>query len=106
MPCVNHLDANGKSMHTNRTCKWVNDLKSDPDAGYKRSQRSRPCRKGKADKSDKEAWEPSDMDEDIEPRPPKKFDGGGKGDNPYEKKNGVFYTFLGTPSAKAQKRIL
>ena len=47
MPCVNHLDANGKSTHTNRTCKWVNDLKADPDSGYKRSRKSRPGEKGK-----------------------------------------------------------
>ena len=106
MPCVNHMDANGKSTHTNRTCKWVNELKADPEAGYKRSRRPRPRGRGKADKSNKETREPSDMEEDTEPRPPKKSDGGGKGDNPYEKNNGVFHTFLGTPSAKAQKKIL
>ncbi|KAK1652752.1 hypothetical protein QYE76_070557 [Lolium multiflorum] len=28
----------GKSTHTNRNCKWVNDLKNDPEAGYKRAR--------------------------------------------------------------------
>ncbi|KAK1615995.1 hypothetical protein QYE76_021512 [Lolium multiflorum] len=38
-----HLDpATGKSTHTNRNCKWVNDLKSDPEAGYKRARKHRP----------------------------------------------------------------
>src|SRR3954464_13979627 len=38
MPCLTHIDpATGKSTHTNRHCKWVNDLKSDPEAGYKRA---------------------------------------------------------------------
>jgi hypothetical protein len=32
-----HIDAVGKSNHTNRTCKFINDLKADPEAGYKRS---------------------------------------------------------------------
>ena len=58
MPCLVHLDASGKSTHTNRTCKYVNDLKADPEAGYKRTRRNRPRGKGKADK---EAKETSDM---------------------------------------------
>ena len=103
MPCVNHLDANGKSTHTNRTCKWVNDLRVDPKSGYKRSRKNRPRGKGKADKEAKKA---SDMEEDTEPKPAKKTEGEGKSDNPYEKKHGVFHTFLGTPSPKAQKSIL
>ena len=38
MPCLAHLDpVTGKSTHTNRNCKWVNDLKNDPEAGYKRA---------------------------------------------------------------------
>jgi hypothetical protein len=40
MPCLAHIDpAIGKSSHTNRKCKWVNDLKTDPKAGYKRARR-------------------------------------------------------------------
>ena len=42
MPCFVHLDANGKSTHTNRHCKFVNDLKEDPESGYKQSQKNRP----------------------------------------------------------------
>ena len=104
MPCVNHLDANRKSTHTNRTCKWVNDLKAGPDSGYKRSRKSRPRGKGKAKE---EAKELSDMEEDTEqPNPLKKADGGGKGPNPFEKKVGSYHTFLGTPSAKSRKKIL
>ena len=43
MPCLAHLDpATGKSTHTNRHCKWVNDLKEDPEAGFKRARKPRP----------------------------------------------------------------
>ncbi|KAK1613426.1 hypothetical protein QYE76_037099 [Lolium multiflorum] len=46
MPCLAHLDpATGKSTHTNRNCKWVNDLKNDPEAGYKRARKHRPAAK-------------------------------------------------------------
>jgi hypothetical protein len=98
MPCLIHLDDFGKSNHTNRTCKFVNDLKEDPDAGYKRSRKNRPRSKGKAEK---EAKDSSDLDED-EPKPAEKPDAG-KIKNPYKKKSGVFHTFLGTPTAKARK---
>ncbi|KAK1662085.1 hypothetical protein QYE76_050244 [Lolium multiflorum] len=47
MPCLAHLDpVTGKSTHTNRNCKWVNDLKNDPEAGYKRARKHRPRGKG------------------------------------------------------------
>ena len=47
MPCLAHIDpATGKSSHTNRNCKWVNDLKADPEAGYKRARKHRPRGKG------------------------------------------------------------
>src|SRR3954463_13700057 len=64
MPCLAHIDpATGKSTHTNRHFKWVNDLKSDPEAGYKRAQKPRPRGKGgKGKKEMKAAGE--DMDED------------------------------------------
>ncbi|KAK1613314.1 hypothetical protein QYE76_036987 [Lolium multiflorum] len=43
MPCLAHIDpATGKSSHTNRNGKWVNDLKSDPEAGYKLARKHRP----------------------------------------------------------------
>ena len=105
MPCLAHLDANGKSTHTNRHCKFVNDLKTDPEAGYKRARRKRP--RGKGGKSeDKESKETSDMDEDEAKSEPK-GDVAAKSKNPYEKKsNGCFHTFLGTPSAKAKKSAL
>jgi hypothetical protein len=54
MPCFAHRDASGKCNHTNRNCKFVNDIKADQEAGYKRNRRQRPRGKGKADK-DKES---------------------------------------------------
>ena len=96
MPCRNHLRPDGKSTHTNRTCHRVNDLKNDPDAGFKRSQKNK-ARKPKADKEEKSG---SDMEEDTDPKPKKKA-------NPYAgKKKAVFHTFLGTPTAKARKSAL
>jgi methylphosphotriester-DNA--protein-cysteine methyltransferase len=50
MPCFAHRDASGKCNHTNQNCKFVNDLKADQEAGYKRTRRQRPRGKGKADK--------------------------------------------------------
>jgi hypothetical protein len=38
MPCFAHRDASGKCNHTNRNCKFVNDLKADQEAGFKRSR--------------------------------------------------------------------
>jgi hypothetical protein len=47
MPCLAHIDpATGKSSHTNRNCKWVNDLKTNPEAGYKQARKHRPRGKG------------------------------------------------------------
>jgi hypothetical protein len=42
MPCFAHRDASGKCNHTNQNCKFVNDLKADQEAGFKRSRRQRP----------------------------------------------------------------
>jgi hypothetical protein len=39
MPCFAHRDALGKCNHTNRNCKFVNDMKADQEAGYKRTRR-------------------------------------------------------------------
>jgi hypothetical protein len=39
MPCFAHRDATGKCNHTNRNYKFVNDIKADREAGYKRTRR-------------------------------------------------------------------
>jgi hypothetical protein len=41
MPCFAHRDALGKYNHTNWNCKFVNDLKVDQEASYKRTRRQR-----------------------------------------------------------------
>ena len=104
MPCLAHLDANGKSTHTNRNCKFVNDLKADPEAGYNRARKNRP--RGKGGKAKEVAKETSDMDEDkASPEP--KGDSAAKSKNPYDKKSvAAFHTFLGRPTAKAKKSTL
>jgi hypothetical protein len=38
MPCFAHRDASGKCSHTNRNYKFVNDIKADQEAGYKRNR--------------------------------------------------------------------
>jgi hypothetical protein len=38
MLCFAHRDASGKCNHTNRNCKFVNDIKADQEAGYKRNR--------------------------------------------------------------------
>jgi hypothetical protein len=101
MPCFAHRDALGKCNHTNRNCKFVNDIKADQEAGYKCNRQQWPRGKGKADK-DKELKDGSDMDEDPVPKPTEKEEGeAGKG-NPIKNKKGAFHTFLGPPTAKAQ----
>jgi hypothetical protein len=103
MPCFAHRDASGKCNHTNRNCKFVNDIKADQEAGYKRNRRQQPRGKGKADK-DKESKEGSDMDEDHVPKPAEKAEGGAGTGNLFKNTNkkGAFHTFLGPPTAKAQ----
>jgi hypothetical protein len=39
MPCFAHRDAAGKCNHTNRNCKFINDIKADQEAGYKCTRR-------------------------------------------------------------------
>jgi hypothetical protein len=39
MPCFAHHDASGKCNHTNRNCKFVNDIKADQEASYKCNRR-------------------------------------------------------------------
>jgi hypothetical protein len=38
MPCFAHRDASGKCNHTNQNYKFVNDIKADQEAGYKRNR--------------------------------------------------------------------
>ncbi|KAK1679377.1 hypothetical protein QYE76_040225 [Lolium multiflorum] len=104
MPCLAHLDpVTGKSTHTNRNCKWVNDLKNDPEAGYKRARKHRPRGKGgKGKNKDKEEDSSEAMDEDDN-SPDPKVGSAGKS-NPFEKKSvGAYHTFLGTPTVRATK---
>jgi hypothetical protein len=105
MPCFAHHDASGKCNHTNWNCKFVNDLKADQEASYKCNRRQQPRGKGKADK-DKESKDGNDMDEDPAPKPAEKAEGdAGKG-NPIKNKKGAFHTFLGCPTAKAQRAAM
>jgi hypothetical protein len=106
MPCFAHWDASGKCNHTNRNCKFVNDIKTDQEAGYKRTRRQGPHGKGKAD-NEKESKDSSDMEEDPLPKPAKKAEGGAGSVNPYKStKKGAFHTFLGPPTAKAQQAAM
>jgi hypothetical protein len=83
MPCVAHRDASGKCNHTNRNCKFVNDIKADQEAGYKCTRRQRPCGKGKANK-EKESKDGSDMEEDPAPKPAEMAEGGTGTGSPYK----------------------
>ncbi|KAK1647474.1 hypothetical protein QYE76_065279 [Lolium multiflorum] len=92
-----------KSTHTNRNCKWVNDLKNDPEAGYKRARKHRPRGKGgKGKNKDKDEDSSEAMDEDDNSPDPKAGSAGKS--NPFEKKSvGAYHTFLGTPTVRATK---
>src|SRR3954467_10945599 len=103
MTCLVHLDDNGKATHTNRHCKFVNDLKEDPESGYKRSRKNRPRGKGKGKKKEEESKDSSDMEEDVDPKHAAKSDG--KGKNPFAKKALVYHTFLGTPTVRQQRPL-
>ncbi|KAK1641965.1 hypothetical protein QYE76_059770 [Lolium multiflorum] len=93
----------GKSTHTNRNCKWVNDLKNDPEAGYKRARKHRPRGKGgKGKNKDKEDDSSEAMDEDDNSPDPKAGSAGKS--NPFDKKSvGAYHTFLGTPTVAPPK---
>ncbi|KAK1648021.1 hypothetical protein QYE76_065826 [Lolium multiflorum] len=104
MPCLAHLDpVTGKSTHTNRNCKWVNDLKNDPEAGYKRARKHRPRGKGgKGKNKDKDEDSSEAMEEDDNSPDPKSGTAGKS--NPFDKKSvGAYHTFLGTPTVRATK---
>ncbi|KAK1669924.1 hypothetical protein QYE76_058083 [Lolium multiflorum] len=108
MPCLAHIDpATGKSSHTNRNCKWVNNLKTDPDAGYKQARKHRPRGKGgkgKNKEKDEDSFEAIDED-DASPGP--KEGSAANKSNPLGKKSvGAYHTFLGTPRVRAKKLAL
>jgi hypothetical protein len=106
LPCFAQRDASGKCNHTNRTCKFVNDIKADQEAGYKCTRRQQPRGKGKADK-EKESKDDSDMEEDPAPKPAKKAEGGtGMGNRYKNTKKGAFHTFLGPSTAKPQQAAM
>ncbi|KAK1697615.1 hypothetical protein QYE76_014312 [Lolium multiflorum] len=107
MPCLAHIDpATGKSSHTNRNCKWVNDLKTDSEAGYKRARKHRPHGKGgKGNNKDKEEDSSEAMDEDDASPDPKEGSTANKS-NPFVKKSaGAYHTFLGTPTVRAKNQL-
>ena len=99
--------ATGKSSHTNRNCKWVNDLKTDPKAGYKRARKHRPRGKGGKGKNKEKHDDSSEaMDEDDASLDPKETSAANKS-NPFGKKSaGAYHTFLGTPTVRAKKSAL
>ncbi|KAK1677051.1 hypothetical protein QYE76_037899 [Lolium multiflorum] len=108
MPCLAHIDpATGKSSHTNRNFKWVNDLKTNPEAGYKRARKHRPRGKGgKGKNKDKEEDSSEAMDEDDASLDAKEGSAANKS-NPFVKKSaGAYHTFLGTPTVHASKSAL
>src|SRR4051812_33554404 len=77
MPCLVHLDANGKATHTNHHWKFFNELKEDPESSYKQSRKNRPRGKGKGKKKEEESKDSSDMDEDVYPKHADRSDGKG-----------------------------
>src|SRR4051794_11985689 len=103
MPCLARIyPATGKSTHTNRHCKWVNDLKSDPEAGYKRIRKPRPRGKGGKGKKEPEAAG-EDMDEDDTAQDAEEGTAAKSG-NPWAKKTaGAYHTFLSTPTVRQKK---
>jgi hypothetical protein len=105
MPCFAHRDATGKCNYTNQNCKFFNNLKADQEAGYKHTWRPRPRGKGKADK-DEESKDGSDI-EDPAPKSSDKTEAGASGTNPFKNPNkGAFHTFLGPPTANAQRAAM
>jgi hypothetical protein len=103
MSYFSHRDTAAKCNHTNRNCKFVNDLKADQEVGYKRTRRPRPRDKGKADK-DEESKDGSDMEVDSTPKTSEKPKAGASGSNPFKNpKKGAYHTFLGPPTARTQR---
>jgi hypothetical protein len=105
MPCFAHRNAAGKCNHSNRNYKFVNDIKADQEAGYKRTRRPRPCGKGKADK-DKKSKDDSDMENDLAPKISEKTEAGASGSNPFKNPKGTYHAFLGPPTTEAQRAVM
>ncbi|KAK1606662.1 hypothetical protein QYE76_030335 [Lolium multiflorum] len=108
MPCLAHIDpAKGKFSHTNRNYKWVNDLKTDPEAGYKRARKHRPRGKGGKGKNKDKGEERSEAMDDDRASPEPKEGSAANTSNPFVKKSaGAYHTFLGTPTVRAKKSTL
>ncbi|KAK1694337.1 hypothetical protein QYE76_011034 [Lolium multiflorum] len=91
------VPAMGKSSHTNRNCKWVNDLKTDPEAGYKRARKHRPRGKGGKGKNKEKDEDSSEaMDEDEASPDPKDCFAANKS-NPFIKKSAECYALVVSP---------
>jgi hypothetical protein len=105
MPCLAHIDpATGKSSHTNRNCKWVNDVKTDPEAGYKCARKHRPRGKGGKGKNKYKDEDSSEAMEEGEASPDPKEGSVANKSNPFVKKSTcAYHTFLGTPTVRAKK---
>jgi hypothetical protein len=106
IPCFSHRDATGKCNHTNQNCKFVNDIKADQEAGYNAPDDKDLVAKEKQTRK-KESKDGSDMEEDPAPSPLKKLRLELAGQT-YTKipKKGAFHTFLGPPTAKAQRAAM
>jgi hypothetical protein len=91
-PCAHHSKL-GKCTHTNRQCRLNDDIKKDPDAGFKAKQFKRKNRKDKKEQKDNE--ESASEPEDQEPKH--------KRSNKFPRVETSLVTFLATPSAKKEK---
>ncbi|KAK1642432.1 hypothetical protein QYE76_060237 [Lolium multiflorum] len=86
------------------TRKWVNDLKVDPEAGYKHARKHRPRDKGGKGKN-------KIKDEDSSRQWTRTTLAGSQRrlrnkPSPFVKKSGAYHTFLGTPTVRANKSAL
>ncbi|KAK1666536.1 hypothetical protein QYE76_054695 [Lolium multiflorum] len=83
MPCTAHPDP-ARQIHPHLNCKWVNDLKNDPEAGYKRARKHRPRQRRQGKNKDKEEDSSEAMDEDDASPEPKEGTAANKS-NPFGK---------------------
>ena len=89
-PCYFHSQF-GPPNHTTAQCRFMEDFKNDPEVGYK----GKRYRKNYTKEKKEDDMEISESEED-EPR--------AKKGNKYPKATELNHTFLGTPSAKEEKR--
>jgi hypothetical protein len=106
MPFLAHVDpTTGKSTHTNFHHMWVNDLKSDAEASYKRAQKAQSCGKGgKGKEKNEESTE--DKDEDRTSLEPKEGTAANTSNPIGKQSSGAYHTFLDTPTARVKKSTL